>query len=188
MIKKDELSRTLAFSDAVVAVALTLLVLPLTDIFSKEKHIDLLNTMTLSTILSSFMSFLVSFFVIYSFWVAHRHIFSSVREISKKTDTLNAWWLFTLVLIPAATAMNWANIHNQGMYVYSLVILINSLILQRLKASINGSYKLYNSSMLILMFLSFMILLFFPNIGYKVYFSLFFSGVMQRLFPNIFYD
>lgn len=111
-----------------------------------------------------------------------------MREISKKTDTLNAWWLFTLVLIPAATAMNWANIHNQGMYVYSLVILINSLILQRLKASINGSYKLYNSSMLILMFLSFMILLFFPNIGYKVYFYLFFSGVMQRLFPNIFYD
>lgn len=46
MIKGSELSRLLNFTDAVVAVAITLLIVPLTDIFNNFRHVDVNKVIT----------------------------------------------------------------------------------------------------------------------------------------------
>jgi len=107
VIKRDDLpdvTRLLSLSDGVVAIALTLLVLNLhvPVLASPHQHPDspgdLLHALSLDGPI--FTSYVVSFFVIAQFWLAHHRVF---RMVSGHDEGL-AWWnfafLFTITIMP----------------------------------------------------------------------------------------
>jgi uncharacterized membrane protein len=101
------LDRLVNFSDAVVAIAITLLVLPLVDLPSE------LSTTPFRDVMSehswALIGFGVSFLVIARLWRVHHQIFERVRDYSVGLIWLNFTWLFTIVLLPFPTALLGSN-------------------------------------------------------------------------------
>lgn len=95
--------RFVFFSDAVVAIAATLLILPLVDRASD------LGDQTPDEFLASngyeIFVFLLSFVVISRFWSAHHRLFTSVRGYTTGLLWLNMLWLITIVFLPFPTEL-----------------------------------------------------------------------------------
>jgi len=94
--------RLTLFSDAVVAIAITLLAI---DLPVPEGH-------TVSEFWASvrheggqYAAFLISFFVIAAAWGDHHGIFRYVRRVDTRLRTINTLWLLMIVLIPFATRL-----------------------------------------------------------------------------------
>ncbi|TYQ10180.1 UNVERIFIED_ORG: putative integral membrane protein [Gordonia westfalica J30] len=101
---EEGLSRLIAFADAVVAIALTLLVLPLVDIAN-----DLREETSVAEVISDhsleLTSFLVSFVVIWILWRQHHQTMEYFRSYDSVLINLTFVWLLTVVILPFATAM-----------------------------------------------------------------------------------
>jgi uncharacterized membrane protein len=97
--------RLVFFSDAVVAIALTLLVLPLADVVPEAaaKHADSLEVITANQ--WKIYSFLLSFAVIARLWMAHHRLFEQVKAYSHRLMVVNLCWLLTIVILPFPTEM-----------------------------------------------------------------------------------
>ena len=94
--------RTVHFSDAVVAIAITLLTLELRlpeGLAPGEVPGHLLET------LSGLVAFLVSFWVIASYWIAHHRIFNRISAHDGTLLTINFAFLMWVVLVPFSTSM-----------------------------------------------------------------------------------
>ncbi|MFX1482660.1 MAG: TMEM175 family protein [Promethearchaeota archaeon] len=98
-----ELERIVFFSDAVMAIVSTILVieLALPDLGAAELA-DQLPEILIS-LLPKFMSYALSFLIIGSFWVRHHIIFSYIRKYDYRLIWLNIIFLLFLALIPFAT-------------------------------------------------------------------------------------
>jgi uncharacterized membrane protein len=96
------LHRLVFFSDAVFAIVLTLLVLELRppDLESADGLINALKGMT-----PHFIAFFASFGVISIFWAAHMSIFSQLKRFDWPVAWLNLLFLFTIALMPFASAI-----------------------------------------------------------------------------------
>jgi uncharacterized membrane protein len=95
--------RTVMLTDAVVAIAMTLLVLPLVE---SVPDVDLNQVGAfVADHLSLFVSFVVSFLVILLFWAGHRRAFEHVRHMTPWLSTLNALWLLLIAFLPFPTAL-----------------------------------------------------------------------------------
>jgi uncharacterized membrane protein len=94
-----------AFTDAAVAIALTLLVLPLLDI---ARGLTVTHA-SLHTIVQShgddFLAFAVSFLVIARFWRVHRRLYEALSHLDEGLIVLNLAWLFGIVFLPVPTAL-----------------------------------------------------------------------------------
>ena len=94
--------RLLTLSDGVVAIALTLLVLQLK--VPSLAEVDKTSAARLASALadetSQFVSYVISFYVIAQFWLAHHRVF---RRVAGHGENL-AWWnfafLFTITVMP----------------------------------------------------------------------------------------
>jgi uncharacterized membrane protein len=95
------LDRLVTFLDAVVAIAITLLVLPLIEVLAEDRGADL--GVVLSDNLGQFGAFALSFVVIARLWLAHHAIVESVGAYDVLFLWLNLFWTFTIVLLPFAT-------------------------------------------------------------------------------------
>jgi uncharacterized membrane protein len=95
------LDRLVTFLDAVVAIAITLLVLPLIEVLAEDRGADL--GLVLSDNLGQFGAFALSFVVIARLWLAHHAIVESVGGYDVLFLWLNLFWTFTIVLLPFAT-------------------------------------------------------------------------------------
>ncbi|HTR91495.1 MAG TPA: TMEM175 family protein [Trebonia sp.] len=96
------IDRLTLFSDAVVAIAITLLALELpvptgktvaafwASVIANDEH---------------YVAFLISFLVIAAAWGNHHDLFRYARRGDSRLRTLNMAWLLTIVLIPFATKM-----------------------------------------------------------------------------------
>jgi len=95
--------RLINFSDAVVAVAITLMVLPLTDIAGPE------GDQTILTIMNDhwpqLVTFLFTFYVVAIMWTAHNRILNVISGYDASIFWLNTTWLAAIVLLPWLTAM-----------------------------------------------------------------------------------
>ncbi|GHE24645.1 DUF1211 domain-containing membrane protein [Kitasatospora indigofera] len=94
--------RMIFFSDAVVAIAITLLALelpvpegPTVAAFRSAVHDDL----------DHYLAFLISFAVIAAAWGQHNRVFRYTERTDARLRTLNACWLATVVLNPFATKL-----------------------------------------------------------------------------------
>ncbi|QWF83437.1 TMEM175 family protein [Amycolatopsis sp. CA-230715] len=97
--------RLVFFTDAVVAIAITLLVLPLVDAVPEAlgKHHE--STEVLSENLPLIYSFLLSFAVIARLWRVHHKLFQHVGALSEPVVLWNTLWVLTIVVLPFPTEM-----------------------------------------------------------------------------------
>ncbi|WP_374969266.1 TMEM175 family protein [Terrabacter sp. BE26] len=100
------LGRVLTLTDAVVAIAMTLLVLPLVEVAGQ------VGTNSIGAYLANhgnlFLSFAISFVVIYVFWAAHSVAFRRVEETHTEVPALyllNLGWLLLIAFLPFPTAV-----------------------------------------------------------------------------------
>lgn len=95
--------RLINFSDAVVAVAVTVLALPLVDIEGPGKGENAWNV--LSDHAGQIWSFLFTFYVIAIVWAAHNRILNGLRRYDGMIFWVNTTWLVSIVLMPWFSAM-----------------------------------------------------------------------------------
>lgn len=95
--------RLLSFSDAVVAIAATLLVLPLVEIAPRATVPDI--GQLLGDNRATLLAFILSFVVIYRFWLVHHRVFGSAEQVSGALVWLNGLWLLSIVFLPFPTQL-----------------------------------------------------------------------------------
>ena len=124
-----EKERLTAFSDDVLALIITVMVLEL-----KAPHRGTLAD--LAKLLPVFLSYVLSFVYVAIYWNNHHHMFHTVRKVTGGILWANMHLLFWLSLMPFATAwMNENHFANIPTALYGVVLLatgIAYLILQRL--------------------------------------------------------
>ena len=86
-----------AFSDGVLAIIITIMVLEL-----KVPHEDKLNS--LQPLLPVFTSYLLSFIYLGIYWNNHHHMLHAVQHVNGKVLWANMHLLFWLSLVPFVTA------------------------------------------------------------------------------------
>jgi len=177
--QKFQLDRIALFSDAVFAIAITLLVIEIkvpvvsfdSALFDKE------FTHALLEMTPEFIGFFISFIVIGNYWRAHHTIFGYVTDYNRRLITLNTWFLLTIVCMPFTTAMMSKYIYLQPYVFYCVNVIASGLIQLRLwhyiinpKNQVSGfvpegmkQYKKYSSWVVIGCFM--LSLLLYPLIG-----------------------
>jgi uncharacterized membrane protein len=93
------------FTDAVVAIAITLLILPLLDSVSEAASKGADTAEFLSSHGDQMFTFVLSFVIIARFWVSHERLFAHVENWTGWLMLLNIAWMFTVVILPVVTAM-----------------------------------------------------------------------------------
>jgi uncharacterized membrane protein len=94
--------RTVALSDGVFAIALTLLVLSLTIPTLRSGHTSLLGNRLLRRH-DEFIAYGISFAVIAMLWVRHHLLFRTLRRIDGRVTALNLAYLAFVALLPFPT-------------------------------------------------------------------------------------
>ena len=99
--------RTITLTDAVVAIAMTLLILPLVDVVNDS---DLENLSALWADHGQLLqSFVISFLVIYAFWQLHGSVYHRLvvgdRSKIPWLGVCNMGWLLVIAFLPFPTAM-----------------------------------------------------------------------------------
>lgn len=103
--KLFQVDRIIMFTDAVFAIAMTLLVMSLNvpSIQSSETDADFLQA--LSQEIPKLFGFVLSFFLIGLYWFLHHKTFGYVVNYTNKLIWLNLSFLFFIVLMPFTTAI-----------------------------------------------------------------------------------
>lgn len=121
--------RFLTFVDAIVAIAITLLILPLVDLVS-ENHgttTDLLREHQ-----SNFYAFALSFLVIYRLWWSQHRMLEHVSEDKPAIVRVLMLWVFTVVFLPFPTALVAAGhdeIDTRALYIGTMTVSAAALAL-----------------------------------------------------------
>lgn len=104
-IEERDLGRIVAFTDGVMAVAITLLVLNIEvpELPKSAGEADLVDA--LYDLLPSLASYVLSFALIGRFWVLHHRLFETLRAFDGVLMTLNLIFLALIALMPFATAL-----------------------------------------------------------------------------------
>lgn len=97
--------RLTGFSDAVVAISITLLVLPLLDLVAEAIRDDEEPVAVVTHNLLPIGSFLLSFVVVWRLWSVHHQVFRSSERIGGFVSFVNMLWLACIVLLPFAVAL-----------------------------------------------------------------------------------
>jgi len=96
------LDRLTYFTDAIAAIAITLLILPIVDRVAEAETAAEFFTDNLR----SLGAFVLSFIVIARLWIAHHAAFEHVSNYTPALRWLSLAWAFTIALLPLPTAMS----------------------------------------------------------------------------------
>lgn len=100
--KQSQLERIILFTDAVFAIAITLLAIEIKVPELHEVTEDAAKHQFL-LLIPRIIGFLISFFVIGVYWIAHHKIFSFVVNYDRKLLWLNLLFLMFIILLPFTT-------------------------------------------------------------------------------------
>jgi uncharacterized membrane protein len=188
------LGRLVSFSDAIVAIAATLLVLPLADAAAG------IGGRSVSKLLSdnshAIFAFALSFAVILRFWLVHHRMYEHVVDYSHALLLTNSVWLFCIVAIPFPTELigRDAGQGSVGVGLYIGTLLVASA------ASLAGQWVLVHTPNLVnrpaidrltlepgvsatlTIAVAFVIAVVFPSIGLWALLLLFPSNMVDRLY------
>ena len=122
----------MTFADAVVAIALTLLVLPLSEFAA-----DIDDSKRLGDVLSEHRaelgSFVLSFVVIWLLWSIHHRLMEYFDGYDGVVIRLMLLWMFTIVVLPFVTQLVAGPLYDHGAVpLYDGVLLFSSLSLAAL--------------------------------------------------------
>ena len=102
--KEFQLERLILFSDAVFAIAITLLVIEIKIPEIHEKPVtDNAVLYELAELIPKFVGFIVSFLLIGQYWIVHHRMFSFVINFTDRLIWLNILFLFAIALMPFST-------------------------------------------------------------------------------------
>jgi uncharacterized membrane protein len=100
-----ELDRIVFFSDAVFAIAITLLVLNIEVPDIPQGRVAQELPGQLLALWPKYFSYFISFLVILSFWMAHHSIFSHVKDYDRSLMWLNSLFLMCVAFLPFPSAL-----------------------------------------------------------------------------------
>ncbi len=127
------LERLIFFSDAVFAIAITLLIIEIVPPRLGLHATDRQHLIALANLVPSFVAFFISFFVIGAFWAGHHRGFSLSRHWSPDLVMPNIFMLAAVVFMPFATAYMGTNMGQRvPSMLYDVVLLATSLLNIRL--------------------------------------------------------
>ena len=127
------LERLIFFSDAVFAIAITLLIIEVHAPHLPFGSSDRQHLVALANLIPSFVAFFISFGVIGLFWVGHHRAFSLARHWSPRLLFPNIAMLAAIVFMPFATAYMGTNMGQRvPTMLYDLVLLVTALLNLRL--------------------------------------------------------
>jgi uncharacterized membrane protein len=103
--KEFQIERMILFSDAVFAIAITLLALEI-KVPPVDRHIatDEMLMKSLDDLMPKLVGFLLSFFFIGLYWTMHHRMFGYVVNYTRRLLWLNLIFLLAVVLMPFSTA------------------------------------------------------------------------------------
>ena len=114
-------SRLEAFSDGVIAVIITIMVLDL-----KPPHEAM--TESVLKLLPAFLSYLLSFVIISMYWVNHHHLIHTVKKVDSATLWSNLNLLFWLSLFPWVTGyLNETHASSLSVSLYGVAVFATGL-------------------------------------------------------------
>src|SRR5438477_1525847 len=103
--KEFQLERLILFSDAVFAIAITLLAIEIkVPELPEGKITEVMLIQELAKEVPKLMGFLVSFFIIGLYWTVHHRMFGFVVNYTPRLLWLNLIFLLSIVLMPFTTA------------------------------------------------------------------------------------
>lgn len=99
------IERLIFFTDAVVAIAITLLILPLVELVTADstKHPPVPIPTFVHDNLSQLLAFVLSFAVIARLWMANHEILENATRATPVLMWFDVAWVFTVVVIPLPT-------------------------------------------------------------------------------------
>ncbi|HWK79885.1 MAG TPA: TMEM175 family protein [Thermomicrobiales bacterium] len=128
--QKRGFDRFLLFTDAVVAIAITLLILPVVERASDITGDDLTISAIFRESGTQIYGFLLSFVVIAVMWLRHQEIFQNVETINRSLVWVNLGWLLTVIALAFTTALT--ALHGSDSIaapIYIANVALNSLML-----------------------------------------------------------
>ncbi|MCF3961085.1 TMEM175 family protein [Streptomyces fuscigenes] len=97
--------RLVLFTDAVTAISITLLILPLVDLVPEVSSAHEPASEVVTGHVNQIWSFLLSFLVIANIWGEHHRTFSSIAKVTRPLTVWNMGWLLSVVVLPLPTEM-----------------------------------------------------------------------------------
>lgn len=102
--KEFQLERLILFSDAVFAIAITLLVIEIkVPLIPKSEVTDHRVLEQLGELIPKFFGFIISFLIIGNYWIVHHRLFGFVMNYDARLLRLNLLFLFSIALMPFST-------------------------------------------------------------------------------------
>jgi uncharacterized membrane protein len=143
-LSDHRLERTIFFSDAVIAIAITLLII--------EIHVPHLPSdsvaaglAALEELLPSFLGFALSFLVIGRFWLGHSAALASMKSYDPRLFRPNLYFLMMIALMPFATGFWAANVGKVVPTIFYNSILtltaIANFFVMRIATDVNSGYS-----------------------------------------------
>ena len=128
-IHEDErgLERLVFFSDAVFAIAITLLALEIRLPATEEYLNDAQLYQALVMIWPEYLSYFISFLVIGTFWINHHRKFRSIRRYDSGLIMLNLLLMMTVAFIPFPTSVISEYGNQTATIFYALSVTMTSL-------------------------------------------------------------
>ncbi|KAA0960084.1 MULTISPECIES: TMEM175 family protein [Microbacterium] len=188
-----------AFVDAVVAIAMTLLILPLMEAVSEAASDTLTTADFFSDHSGQLLSFGLSFVLIATFWMGHHRQYRDVEWITTPLLWINVAWMATIVWLPVPTAM----IGQMDTDLLQPVVYIGTLIATQATTLAGGVYLLRHPELgtttpetlragiigdlaaIILFLIALALAVFVPTVGYAGTLVLLLSGVFSRLLGRL---
>ena len=101
-VQRRSFDRLINFTDAVVAIAITLQLLPLVDIKATDGESI---WQLISENSSQILAFWFSFLILSVLWLKHNQVFNSMRAFDGTIFWLNSLWMALIVFLPWPTAL-----------------------------------------------------------------------------------
>jgi uncharacterized membrane protein len=136
-------TRLEAFSDGVIAIIITIMVLELKIPHGSDWH-------SLQILAPKFLSYIISFMYIAIYWSNHHHLLHTLKHVTGSVLWSNTHLLFWLSLVPFATA--WAGENHFAelpVAIYSFIMLmagVSYFILSRTIIRIQGKDSILSSA------------------------------------------
>jgi uncharacterized membrane protein len=125
---KTGLERLIFFSDAVFAIAITLLSLEIRLPTTQASLTDTELTNLLLQTFPKFLAYIISFLVIGLFWIGHHRKFRFIKKYDGNLLLLNLFLLMTIAFIPFPTSLLSEYGDRTATIFYALVMILASLL------------------------------------------------------------
>jgi TMEM175 potassium channel family protein len=194
-----EAERLKFFTDAVVAIAMTLLILPLMESVTSAAEKGVEAPQYVNEHGGQLFSFVLSFVIIANFWTVHERLYQHVERYNGLLMWLNVAWMLTIVFLPVPTAMvgemdtEWLQ---EVLYIGTM--LLNALIQLSVQLVVRHEPRLRAPdrplptgglaaaiATVILFGLALGLALAIPGLGYFALFALFLTGPLQHVFARL---